>query len=68
MLGTARIRSDERQVNPVFERTGEGDLRLFRFLLDALEGIRLLAQLHSVSLFEFGMNPIHDPGIPIISP
>src|SRR5208283_4553015 len=40
---------------------------LFRFLLDALQGVGLLAQVHAVLAFEFVQNPIHDAIVPIVA-
>ena len=48
-------------------RAGQGDLGLLRFLLDALEGVGLLAQVHAVLFFEFVQNPVHDAIVPIVA-
>ena len=41
MLRPTRVGRNERQVDFVFLHGGKGDLRLFRFFLDALERVRL---------------------------
>ena len=67
VLRPARIRSDKRQINVVLLRAGESDLRFFGFLLDALERVGLLAQIHAALLFEFVEDPIHDAIVPVIT-
>ena len=48
VLRPAGVGSDEGKVDVVLLRAGDGDLSLFRFLFDALEGVGLLAQVHAV--------------------
>ena len=67
MLGAAGVGRDERQIDVVILRAGKGDLGLFGFLLDALEGVGLLAQVHAVLAFEFVEDPIHDAIVPIVA-
>ena len=64
VLRSARVRRDERQIDVVLLRAGKRDLRFFRFFLDALQGVRLLAQIHALLFFEFVENPIHDRDYP----
>ena len=55
------------QIDFVNLGAGKGDLGLFRFLLDALQGVGLLAQVHAVLAFEFVEDPIHDAVVPIVA-
>ena len=47
--------------------SGKGDLGLFRFFLDALERVGLLAQVHVVFALEFVEDPIHQGIVPIVT-
>ena len=67
VLGPAGVGGDERQVDLIDLRAGEGDLGLLGFLFDALERVGLLAQVHAVLLLELVQDPIHDPAVPIVA-
>src|SRR4051812_792725 len=67
MLRPARIRGDERQVDLVFLRRRERDLRLLRFFLDALDRVRLLGQVDAAVLLEFVNDPINQDVVPVVT-
>ena len=67
VLGPAGVGGDERQVDFVLLRAGEGDLGLLSLLLDALECVGLFAQVHTLLAFEFIENPVNDPVVPIVA-
>ena len=67
MLGTAGIRGDEGQIDIVLQRAGKGDLGLLRLFLDALQSIRLLAQVHSLVALELVQHPIHEAIVPVVA-
>ena len=67
MLRPGRIRRDERQVDVVSLRAGECDFGFFGFFLDALECVRLLAEIHVILAFEFIENPIHERVVPVVA-
>jgi hypothetical protein len=68
MLGSAGIGGDERQINVVLLRAGKSDLGLLRLLLDPLQSVGLLAQIHPLLLFKFVEDPVHEGIVPIVTP
>ena len=67
VLGPAGVGGDEGQVDLVLLGAGKGDLGLLGLLLDALQGVRLLAQVHAVLPLELVQDPIHDPVVPVVA-
>ena len=67
VLRPAGVRRDEGQVDVVLRRAGEGDLGFLGLLLDALESVGLLAQIHALLAFEFIQNPIHELVVPVVA-
>ena len=67
MLRTAGIRRDEWQVNVVLLGAGKGNFCLFGLLLNALQSIRLLTQIHTLLFFELVEYPIHDAVVPVVT-
>ena len=64
---SARIRRDERQIDFVFLRAGERDLRFFSFFFNALDRIRLLGQIDAHVFLKFGDDPVHQLRVPIVA-
>ena len=67
VLRAAGIGRDERQVDVIDLRAGEGDLRLFRLFFNTLEGVGLLAQVNAAVGLEFVEDPVHEGVVPIIA-
>ena len=67
MFGAAGVGGDEGEADFKNLGAGEGDLGLFGFLLDALEGVGLLAQIHSLLAFELVEHPVHDAVVPVVA-
>ena len=67
VLRPGGVSRHEREIDVVLLRAGEGDLRFFRFFLDALERVRLLAQVDAVLLLEFVEHPIHQAVVPVVA-
>ena len=67
MLGTGSVRRDERQADVIALGGGKGDLGLFRFFLDALNGIRLVGKIHAGVFLELAYNPVDDCVVPVIA-
>ena len=67
MLRAAGVGGDERQIDLVNLGAGQSDLGLFGLFLDALQSVRLFAQVHAVFLFELVEDPIHDAVVPVVA-
>src|SRR5882724_6591178 len=67
VFGAAGVRGDKGKIDFVLRGAGEGDLGLLGFLLDALEGVGLLAEVHALLAFEFVENPVDDFVVPIVT-
>ena len=67
VLGTGGIHGDERQGDVVALRGGEGNLGLLCLFLDALQGVRLLGDVHTLAALEFCQNPVDDSIVPVIT-
>ena len=67
MLGAVGVGGDERQVDVVLLRAGEGDLGLLGFLLDALECVGLFAEVEIMFAAELIEDPIHDAVVPVVA-
>ena len=67
VLGSGSVRRDERQADVIALGGGKGDLGLFSFFLDALDGVRLVGKIHAGVLLEL----VHDPGddrvVPVVA-
>ncbi len=63
----ARVCRDERQIDFVFLRTGERDLRFLRFFLDPLDRVRMLGQIDAAVFPKFADDPIHHLRVPIVT-
>ena len=67
MLGAGSVRRDERQADVIALGGGKGDLGLFRFFLDALNGVRLVGKIHAGVFLELAYNPVDDCVVPVIA-
>src|SRR5439155_6307891 len=67
MLRPASVGGNKWEVNLVLLRAGERDLRLLSLFFDALQGIRLLAQVHALFPFKFIQYPVDNAIVPIVA-
>ena len=67
MLRPGRVGRDEWKIQVVFLGGREGDLRLLRLFLDALDRIWLLGKVDAGFLFEIPDDPIHEAVVPIVA-
>ena len=67
VLGPGGVHGDERQGDIVALGGGEGDLGLLRLLLDTLQGIRLLGDVHALLGLELVENPVDDGVVPVVA-
>ena len=67
MLGPARVRGDERQVDVGLHHRGELHLRLLRRFLQTLQRHPVLAQIDAVALLELRGNPLDDALIEVVA-
>lgn len=61
------VRRDKRQVDVGLLRGGQCNLRLFRFLLQALQRHRVVAEIYAVFLFEIVDKPIHYGRVEVVA-
>src|SRR2546423_292106 len=67
MLRPARIRRDKREIDLVLLSRGKSNLRLLRFLFDALDRVRLFRQVNAAIFLKLVNYPIHDARVPIVT-
>ena len=67
VLGTGGVHGDERQGDIIALGRGEGNLGLLSLFLDALQGVRLLGDVHTLAALEFSQNPVDDGVVPVIT-
>ena len=67
VLGTGGVHRDERQHDVVALGGGKGDLGLLCLLLDALQGVRLLGDVHALAGLELCQDVVDDGVVPVIT-
>ncbi len=67
VLGSARVRGDEREVDFGFVRGGEFDLRFFGRFFKALERHLVVFKVHAARFFEFRDDPFQNHLVKIVA-
>src|SRR5713226_2818960 len=67
MLRSGLVGRDEREVDLGLLRRAQLDLRLLRGLLEALQGLTVVAQIDALVLLELVDEPVDDPLVEVVA-